>query len=512
MLLVADVLDPFQQQGLGIVSASGAPGAVLKLIDVAAKLVQRIECLGRHLRGQAFGEQRLEQAQFPAAGELTQLAQRGVADAALGRGDGAQKSRIVVGVDQKPQPGAEVFDLGPVKKALAARDLVGHVGGAQLFLEDAGQVVGAVQDGEVGVLDLAAGAVVGHRAALGTQAQDEGQRTLGLVLFAVAFDQSNRFTGAVFAPQLFLEQFGVAGDHVVGRAQDVAGGPVVLLQRDHLQAGPVFGQSAQVGDGRAAPAVDRLVVIAHRREATGALRVRVTDQQLEQLVLHRVGVLVLVHQHMPEPCLPLGSRGLVALQQLQRQADQVVEIHRLVGRQPLFIQLHHPGRHLLVGVLGGSQRSVAVQALVLPQADGPLPLTRQLVVGGRAGVAHHAHHVVAVQNREPGLEPHGGPVFAQDAHAQAVEGADCQVFGGAPAHQALGPLAHLLRGLVGEGDRRDLLGRQPGLQQPRDLVHDHPRLARARAGQHQTRPVQVVHGLQLRGVERGGGFGHEGRG
>ncbi len=55
-------------------------------------------------------------------------------------------------------------------------------------------------------------------------------------------------------------------------------------------------------------------------------------------------------------------------------------------------------------------------------------------------------------------------------------------------------------------------GSMPALQQPRDLVHDDARLARAGAGQHQAGALQVVHRLHLRVVEGKGSFGHEVRG
>ena len=167
---------------------------------------------------------------------------------------------------------------------------------------------------------------------------------------------------------------------------------------------------------------------------------------------------------------------------------------------------------MLVGVLGYCRGGIAVQALVFPEADGPLPLSGDLVVGGSTRLAQHAHHVVAVQDRELLLQPDPGAVLAQDAHAQAVEGGHHQVLGGARADQRLGALAHLLRRLVGEGDGRDFLGRQPGLQQAANLVRDHPRLARPRAGQHQARAVQMVHGLQLGRIEAVGGLGRVGHG
>jgi hypothetical protein len=69
-------------------------------------------------------EQRAKQRQVRLAGKLAQGGQRLVADAALGRGDGAQKGRVVVLVDPQAQPGAQVLDLGAVEEALPARDLV----------------------------------------------------------------------------------------------------------------------------------------------------------------------------------------------------------------------------------------------------------------------------------------------------------------------------------------------------------------------------------------------------
>jgi hypothetical protein len=122
------------------------------------------------------------------------------------------------------------------------------------------------------------------------------------------------------------------------------------------------------------------------------------------------------------------------LQQAQRQADQVVEVHALVGRQALLVARHQqrvwrsPSRGL-------GQRAGGVQACVLPAADGPLPLARGGGVGRRAAVLEQAQHVVAVQDAELGLEAQRRAVLAQHAHAQRVEGADQHLAGGL-AHQA----------------------------------------------------------------------------
>jgi hypothetical protein len=179
--------------------------------------------LPRQHRGQAGGEQRLEQADLPLGRELAQGAQRGVADAALGRGHGAQEGRVVVRVDQQAQPGAQVLDLGTVEVALPARDLVRDLRRAQLLLEHPRLVVGAVQHREVAEL---------QPRVLRAQRLDAGHGAFGLVLLAVALQHAHRLALAQFAEQRLGVELGVGRDDRVGRAQDGAGAAVVLLQRD----------------------------------------------------------------------------------------------------------------------------------------------------------------------------------------------------------------------------------------------------------------------------------------
>ena len=468
VLLEAQLAQPLHQHRPRRLGSHRVAGAVFEVVHIAAELVQRAHRLGRERRADRFLEQRLEQAHPPLAGEVAQGRQRRVADAALRGGDRAQEGRVVVLVDQQPQPGAQVLDLGAVEEALAAGDLVRDLRLAQRLFQLAALVVGAVEDGEVAPLGRAGVLARG----VGADRQDARGRPLGLVLLLVALDHLDRLALAELAPELLLEDLRVQRDDVVRGGQDRAGGAVVLLQRDDLEVRIVLRQALEVLDGGAAPAVDALVVVAHRGEDP-----LLAHQGLEQLVLGRVGVLVFIDQHMAQRAAPFLAGLLVLLQQLQRQADQVVEVHRRIGREPLLVELHHPGGDALVVVLRGGLGLLAAQAVVLPQADGPLPAPRHRRVGGAAGVLQHAQHVVGVQDRELRLQAEHLAVLAQHAHAQAVEGGDHQILRRPRAHQRARPLAHFLRRLVGEGDRADLLRGEAGLQQPGDLVRDHPRLA-----------------------------------
>ena len=249
-------------------------GAKLQVVHIAAKFVQAAQrLLGQHT-AQAGAEQSLKQAQLVLARKHAELPQRGVPDAALGRGDGAQECRVVIVVHPQAKPGAQVLDFSAVKKALPARHLVGNLRLAQCLLEHPCLVVGAIQHGKVTkllVLRAAAHRGTGARA----KALDAGHGALGLVFFVVGVHHAHRLAFTQIAPQVFGEQLGVGANHVVGGPQNGTGGAVVLLQLDDLELRVINRQLFQVVQRGAAPAIDGLVVIAHSREAAA-----LTHQQL----------------------------------------------------------------------------------------------------------------------------------------------------------------------------------------------------------------------------------------
>ncbi|MPM25405.1 hypothetical protein SDC9_71899 [bioreactor metagenome] len=207
---------------------------------------------------------------------------------------------------------------------------------------------------------------------------------------------------------------------------------------------------------------------------------------------------------MAQDALPLFAHLGVVAQQPHGHADQVVEIHALVGGKALLVALHDEGDAAFVVVLCHGQGLARVPALVLPGADGPLPLARGGQVGGAArAVLEDAAHIVRVENAERGLESAYVAVLAHHAHAQGVEGAHQHVLG-LLADEPRRALAHFGGCLVGEGDGGNAPGRHARLDQPRNLVGDHPRLARARTGKHQAGALCVVDGLQLSQIESSG--------
>ncbi len=368
-------------------------------------------------------------------------------------------------------------------------ELVGDALLAQGGLQLAGLVVAAVEDGVVAV----AGGV------LETVVQQRRDHPLRLVSGVTGLQHLDGLAAAAVRPQPLLEQVGVVADEVVGGVEDAPAGAVVLLQLDHLQARVVAAQVLQQLRPGPAPGVDGLVVVAHHGQAAA-----VADQGPHQRVLGAVDVLELVHQQVAHPVAPvLGHLG-VLLQQPHRQVDQVVEVGGVVGVQGLLVAGVDPRRAGGLLVRGGLQGGGRGDAVALPARD-PRP---HLLRGGHPeapGLLHQPPHqpglVLAVEQGEGLAVAQAVDVPAQDAQAQAVEGGHDQP--PPRAAQALaGALTHLAGGLVGEGDRRDAVRRQArDLDEVGDLGGDHPRLARAGAGEHQQGPLGGGDGLALLGIE-----------
>ncbi len=502
MFLVADFFQPLLQEHAGSLGSQRVAGAELEVVHVAAKLVQTGQRFAAQRAAQRRGKQGFEQAHAVLAGEHAQSAERLVADATFRNRHGAQKGRVIVVVDPEPKPAAQILDFSAVEETGAAGDLVRNLRLAQGFLEDLGLVIGAVQHGKVPKFQKlwpGAGAIAG------AQALDARYGAFGLMLFAVSVHQPHRLAFAQIAPQVFRKQLGVEADHIIGGAQDGAGGAVVLLQLDDLEGREIKGQIFQVVQSGAAPAVDRLVVVADggKTRAAGGFA---ADQVFEHLVLRDIGVLVFVHQHVAQQRLPLGSDRLVLAQQLERQADEVVKVDALVSAQALFIVRHDAGGDAL-GVIGGRcVCAVGIKPLIFPQADGPLPLPHGCCIGAGADVFQDAGDVVAVQNREVGFEAQRLSVLAQHAHTERVESAN-QHLPGDLADQALGAFTHLAGSLVGESDCGNAVRFQAGLNQASNLVRDDARLARTGAGQHQAGAVHEVDSFLLGQVQANGCVG-----
>ena len=228
-----------------------------------------------------------------------------------------------------------------------------------------------------------------------------------------------------------------------------------------------------------AEAVDRLV-----RVADGADVPVLAGEQLQQPVLRVVRVLVLVDEDVAERLAPALERLGEALQHLDGQHQQVVEVDRVRGVQAPLVQLVRLGDGLVVErgdaarVLGRADQLVLrVRDLRVDAArDEALRVALELL----QALLDEPDLVGLVVDREVRAVAEPRRLAAEDPAAGGVEGEDPDRAGDA-AEQPLEPLAHLARGLVRERDREDLVRlHAAGRDQVRDAVREDARLARSR--------------------------------
>ena len=328
----------------------------------------------------------------------------------------------------------------------------------------------------------------------------------GLGLAVPMPDQAHRFARFGIRPQRLAQPPLVRRDQAGRRRQDLRGGPVILLQPDHIGARKILLEAQDVAHLGPAPAIDRLVVVAHAADV--AMRLR---QQPQPHVLRDVGVLILVHQDIAEPVLPLAQHVWMRLEQRHAMHQQVAEIDRVQRQQPVLIGRVQLAAMPIKRLTLAPGQVAGRDAAVLPPVDQmrQLPCGPTLLVDvlGRDQLLQQADLVVRVQNGKAGLQvqvavPDQLGMAAQDLDADAVEGAQPRHPLDRIAQQAADPVLHLARGLVGEGHGQQLPG--PCLaqhQQMRDPRGQRARLARACPRQHQDRPVQRFDSGALRGVQ-----------
>jgi hypothetical protein len=265
--------------------------------------------------------------------------------------------------------------------------------------------------------------------------------------------------------------------------------------------GKVLLEAQDVADLGAAPAVDRLIVVADAGDVAMGLR-----EQAQPQILGDVGVLVLVDQDRPKALLVVGQNVRLRGEQAQAVQQQVTEVAGVQGVQPVLvggIELAPTAEAEITELV--LARPLGRDAAVLQPLDDAEQRARRpaarIEIGRLDHLLDQAQLVVGVEDREARLEPDQLGVAAQQPGAQRVEGAEPQALDAA-AEQQSDAQDHLARRLVGEGHREHLVGPDPlGDQHVREPRGQHPGLAGAGAGQHQERAVLRQHRRALLGIE-----------
>src|SRR6266436_7743962 len=182
----------------------------------------------------------------------------GVAEAALGYVDDALEGKVVgLGTDAA-QIGERVADFGALIETQAPDHPHGQPEGEETILELAHLKRRAHQDG-----DLV------ERMAVALQVFDLLADDAGLLLGVPGGGHRHLLAGLALRTQRLAEPAFVVSDEMRGCGENMGGRAIVALQADHLGSGEVLLEAQDVVDLGAAPAIDRLVVVADAADVLG---------------------------------------------------------------------------------------------------------------------------------------------------------------------------------------------------------------------------------------------------
>ena len=378
------------QLGMGQLARHVAPAA-----DIGDEIGEGAPGLRRQLVGAKDMPRRDQQGRALGAGETVDLLDRLVAETALGHVNDALERQIVRRLRDQPQISQRIADFCALIEAKAADDSIGQADLNEAVLELARLELGAHEDGEI-VERLARAMQPLHRVADGA----------GFLRPVPHADDLHLLAHIGFGPQRLAEPLRIALDHARCRAQYMRRGAVILFEANGLRAGEIPLEPQDIGDLRAAPAIDGLVVVAHAADILALL-----GEEAQPEILAAIGVLIFVHHDVAEALL-IGFQHLPVLaQQRQRVEQQVAEIAGVEGEQPRLIG----GVHLLPRAIGVMLRLASVdigggQPLVLPLVDkaGQLPGGPAFLVYpfGLNELLQQAQLVVGVEDGEIALQAH----------------------------------------------------------------------------------------------------------
>ncbi len=284
-------------------------------------------------------------------------------------------------------------------------------------------------------------------------------------------------------------------DNRAGGFEDALGRTVVLFQPDGDRAGKIALEIQDVSDVGAAPAVDRLRLVAHHH----------------QIVLAAIGVLIFVHHHELVLAIETFPRGGIVPEQAHGFEQQIVEVERVRFVQAGFVEIVDLGEAFgdRIGRGHGHVLGVLIMALRVADARERGPMLHELIVQAKLlvdALENRQLIVVVVDGEARGKAPANRrerrAVAAQHTDAEPGERRD----GGGGLGNGLGqrtdPVTHLSGSLVREGDGQNSPSGDPvGAQQVRHPVRDDARLPAARSGQDKKRPFDMLNRLALTRVQ-----------
>ena len=316
-----------------------------------------------------------------------------VAQTALGCVHDPLKGQIIRRAYDQPEIGHGIADLHALIKTRAADHAVGQSDGEKAIFKGAHLVAGAHEDRHV----IERIGIPAARAAL--HGFDLFADPAGLFLAVPMADEADLFALFGIGPKLFSKTSLVARDHARCGRQNMGRGAIVLFQTDHGGARKILFKPQDVAHFGPAPAIDRLVIVAHAADVLVPAR-----EKPQPHVLGDVGVLIFVHQNVAKPALILGQHVVMGLENRDHVQEQIAEID---GVQFLHALLILRVERLTLAIIGsglGGRYVLRRPGAVFPIVDNAHQHACRpafvIDVGGLHQLFEKAQLIVGVENGE----------------------------------------------------------------------------------------------------------------
>ncbi len=155
---------------------------------------------------------------------------------------------------------------------------------------------------------------------------------VSLGLFVLKREEADFAGDGTAGLQPFFVAARIVDDEAIGQFEDGRVGAVIHLEPDDFRAGKNPLEFQDVSHFRAAPAVNRLVVVADDAE-----RAMPPHERFGQRELDAVGVLVLVDLHVVEAALMAGEDVGKVAEEPMREQQEIVEIDGAAALEGLLI-------------------------------------------------------------------------------------------------------------------------------------------------------------------------------
>ena len=247
-------------------------------------------------------------------GRSENLRNGGLSNTSSGIVDDALEGLFIVGIHSQTEVCEDVFDFLALIERQTAVDAVWHGLFAKGVLEDTALGIGAIEDGKVGI--LAAFSALDGTNGIGHH--------LGLFNVGVGVEHMELFTSGIFGEHVLLDLPAVLLDETISSLDDVLCGAIVLLQFEEPCSVVYLLEGEYVVNICSTETINALRIIAYDTDV-----MVLTSELPHDAVLRKVGVLILIYQHITETLLPLGKHIGMLLKEEIGVEENVVEVHSI---------------------------------------------------------------------------------------------------------------------------------------------------------------------------------------